>query len=306
MSALHGLVYLSVLIFLVACVARAVRIARAPMHLRWELQPVPHEKPGKSMYETVDYWEKTLEKNHFGELAVMIPEILLLRGVWEHNRSLWFPSFALHFGLYLLIGNMGLVLVIAIMALSGVEVGTGFGLLLTNAIKAVAIVGGGLGTIGSILMLIKRATDDGLSKFATPSHFFNLVHLGAIYVTVLLWALLDPSFVVNLSALYAGLLTLNAIPALSTIAMVHVAVVLLFFVYLPFTHMTHFFTKYFTYHSVRWETTPNVKGGKVEKNIIKNVTQPVTWAAPHIGADGKKTWVDLVSGTGEVKKEKEA
>ncbi len=306
MSALHALVYLSVLIFLVACVARAVRIARAPMHLRWELQPVPHERPGKSMFETVDWWEHSLDKNHFGELAIMIPEILLLKGVWEHNRSLWFPSFALHFGLYMLIGNMALAIVLSIMLISGVSPDAGFGLILTHAIRAIAVVGGALGTVGAILMLVKRASDPGLSKYATPSHYFNLVHLGAIYLTTVLWAVLESAFVADVSAIYAGIFTLRAIPALPIIGIVHIAVVLLFFVYLPFTHMTHFFTKYFTYHSVRWSDEPNLPGGKLEKSIVKNVTQPVTWAAPHIGADGKKTWVDLVSGTGEVKIEKEA
>jgi nitrate reductase gamma subunit len=306
MSALHVLVYMSVLIFLVACVTRAVRIARAPMHLRWELQPVPHEKPGKSMFETVDWWEHSRDKDHFGELAIMIPEILLLRGVWEHNRSLWFPSFALHFGLYMLIGNMALAIILGIMLLSGVSGDIGFSLILTQAIRAIALVGGALGTVGAILMLLKRALDPGLSKYATPSHYFNLLHLGAIYLTAFLWALLDTGFVADVTGLYAGVFTLNTIPALPTIGLVHVAVVLLFFVYLPFTHMTHFFTKYFTYHSVRWSDEPNLPGGKIEKNIIKNVTQPVSWAAAHIGADGKKTWVDLVSGNGEVKQEKEA
>jgi nitrate reductase gamma subunit len=306
MSALHGLVYLSVLIFLVACITRAVRIARAPMHLRWELQPVPHEKPGKSMFEKVDWWEHAREKNHFGELAIMIPEILLLRGVWEHNRSLWFPSFALHFGLYMLIGNMVLAMALAIMLITGGTAGAGFGLILMQAIKGLAVVGGGLGTIGCVTMFIKRISDPGMSKYATPSHYFNLLHLGAIYLTALLWAMLDTGFVVGVSGLYAGIFTLNAIPALPIIGLVHVAVVLLFFVYLPFTHMTHFFTKYFTYHSVRWSDEPNLPGSKLEKSIVKNVTQPVSWAAPHIGADGKKTWVDLVSGTGEVKTEKEA
>ena len=59
--------------------------------------------------------------------------------------------------------------------------------------------------------------------------------------------------------------------------------------------MTHFFTKYFTYHSVRWEDSPNVSGGKMSKEIEKLLNQPVSWAAPHIGADGHKNWIALAT-----------
>ena len=34
----------------------------------------------------------------------MIPEMLLLKGLWEFNRKLWYRSFPFHFGLYILIG----------------------------------------------------------------------------------------------------------------------------------------------------------------------------------------------------------
>ena len=42
----------------------------------------------------------------------MIPEILLLAGVWEHNRKHWFLSFPFHFGLYLLAGLIALLLAV--------------------------------------------------------------------------------------------------------------------------------------------------------------------------------------------------
>lgn len=51
------------------------------------------------------------------------------------------------------------------------------------------------------------------------------------------------------------------------------------------------------------EDRANTPGSRVEAEIKKNVSQPVTWAAPHIGADGKKNWLDLVGETGAPKKE---
>jgi hypothetical protein len=39
----------------------------------------------------------------------------------------------------------------------------------------------------------------------------------------------------------------------------------------------------------------------MEKKIQKQLSYPVTWAAKHINADGKKNWVDIA--TEEVKKD---
>jgi hypothetical protein len=49
------------------------------------------------------------------------------------------------------------------------------------------------------------------------------------------------------------------------------------------------------YHSIRWEDTPNVRGSRVEAEILNNLGFKPTWVAPHIGADGKKTWADLAA-----------
>jgi hypothetical protein len=57
--------------------------------------------------------------------------------------------------------------------------------------------------------------------------------------------------------------------------------------------MSHFIGKYFAYHSIRWQDEPNLPGGKEEKTIEELLSRPVTWSAPHIGADGKKSWLDV-------------
>jgi len=301
MTLLHGMVLFAVLVFVVAVLARGIRIARTPIHLRWELYPVPHEgkraSHGGSRMEDTDWWTKTMHKDHLAELKVMIPEILLLKGVWEHNRPLWFPSWTLHFGLYLLIGNMFLLILTALLSLIGVTLPMDF---VYGTVKFLALAGCLIGTIGAVAMFIKRGFDPKLKMYNTASHFFNIFHLGAIYIAGLVWILTDPSYGQNLIALYNSLFTFSPSPELSLAAYVHIGATLLFFVYLPFTHMTHFFTKYFTYHDVRWEDEANLPGGKLEEKIKKVVSQPVTWSAPHIGADGKKNWADLVSGTGAI------
>ncbi|MGD9202672.1 MAG: nitrate reductase, partial [Chitinispirillia bacterium] len=71
---------------------------------------------------------------------------------------------------------------------------------------------------------------------------------------------------------------------------------------LPFTYMMHFVAKYFTYHEIRWNDEPIEPGSPLEKKIEKLMGQKVTWSAPHIRGEGKKTWVDIA--TEEVKNDK--
>ncbi len=307
MYILHGLVFASLLVFVIAIAARAIRIASMPVHLRWELYPVPHEKGrakhGGSRMEEVDWWTKSMSKDHLGELGVMIPEILLLKGVWDHNRPLWFGSWTLHFGLYLLIGNMFLLLLYSLLDIANIMLPVVVITAFNYLVLALGYVGSIMGTIGALIMLQKRIFTKKLSMYSTGSHYWNLIHLGIIYISALIWYFQLQNPGQDLAGIYRAFFTFSDPGAISVAGYIHIASVLLFFIYLPFTHMTHFFTKYFTYHDVRWEDAPNKTGSKLEKEVVKNVSQPVTWAAPHIQADGKKTWVDLVASTGSEKTE---
>ena len=111
---LHLLTYAAFITFVVAVVVRIYKIATMPVHLRWELYPVAHEgkraRYGGSYFEELDWWTKPRKFSWIGELKGMIPEMLLIKALWENNRSLWYRSFPFHFGLYLLIGWAGLLL----------------------------------------------------------------------------------------------------------------------------------------------------------------------------------------------------
>ncbi len=154
--------YVAILIFLVATIYRVIRVASTPVHLRWELYPVPHEggkkaKYGGSYFEETDWWTKARHSSMLSELRVMIPEILFLKAVWEHNRSLWFWSWGFPFGLYL---ATGLVTLSIISALVGAT--TGFGQLLVTVSGLMALGGYFLGAVGSAGLILKRLTDPKL------------------------------------------------------------------------------------------------------------------------------------------------
>ena len=130
-SMLLVVAYASVAVFVVSVVQRFLALQRLPLHLRWELYPVAHEKGrasyGGSYLEESDWWTKPRESSKLGELKVMVPEILLLAGVWEHNRGQWLRSFPFHFGIYMLAGLIFLLVVGAFASVAGIEVSPGGG-----------------------------------------------------------------------------------------------------------------------------------------------------------------------------------
>ncbi len=305
-SMLLVVAYASVLVFVVAVVARFVAISRLPLHLRWELYPVAHEKGrasyGGSYLEQTEWWTKPRESSKLGELKVMIPEILLLAGVWEHNRNHWFRSFPFHFGLYMLAGLIFLLLVGGIAGAVGASVSPDGGVLwsaLFHLTYIVGFVGLSLALIGSLALLFRRVFNADYAEYTKTGDYFNLVFFVAtLVVAVAAHVTADPSFMA-LRGFVERLVTLDfaAAGAASGSWLTGAEIVLgcLLVAYIPLTHMSHFFTKWFTYHEIRWSDEPNLVGGKIERRVNDMLKYPVSWAAPHIRGDGRKNWVDVAT-----------
>jgi nitrate reductase gamma subunit len=288
--------YVLLAVFVVAFIVRSIKLARLPVHLRWELSPVPHEKGrghyGGSYLEDYEWWKKPREKSLIAEFSYMFKEIAFLKAVWEHNRPLWWFTLPFHMGLYFLIGAVGLLLAGAVLELAGVAAltWTWFRPLVT----VLAGVGCTIGAFGALGLLGKRLFDRRLQDFSPPVTKFNLALLLAVFVTGL-WTVLTVDYFGGVSSFVGAVLTADTSIGVPTITGVHLVVGLVFLAYLPFTQMMHFVAKYFTYHEVRWNDEPLVVGGRLEKKLKKLLDQPVTWGAPHIHADGKKTWVDIAT-----------
>jgi nitrate reductase gamma subunit len=300
--------YLCFLIFLAAVVSKIRKQLKMPVHFRWELYPVHHEPGEKAAYggsymEEVNWWEKKRRKSLVNEIRYMVPEILFLRGLREENRTLWNVSFPFHFGLYLLFGTLFLLVVGALVLVFGgkVEPGAGgFPSLLYYLTILTGFFGLILGTWGAIGLIRRRLTDPDLKNYSSPLDFLNLfLFLLFLAVSLLAWLLFDPSFS-GARAYFYSLVTFGGRPEASGegIGYLGGASALLgslLLAYIPLTHMAHMFMKYFMYHSIRWEDAPNIKGSRVEAEVLKNLGFKPTWVAPHIGADGSKTWADLAA-----------
>jgi len=316
-SVLLIIAYVMLAIFILAILIRFIRISRLPIHLRWELYPVAHEKGrasyGGSYLEESDWWTKPRKSSHIGELKVMIPEILLLAGVWEHNRKQWFCSFPFHFGLYLLVGLILLLLAGGIATAAGAVISAetgGIGRLLHHVTYAVGYAGLVLGLIGSVALLGRRIINLDYAEYTKRGDYFNLAFFAVTFAVALLTHIFfDPQFI-SLRTCFAELVTFGAFSAgeESTSAMplmmtAEIILASLLIAYIPLTHMSHFFTKWFMYHDIRWNDAPNRRGGKIERKVNEVLQYPVSWSAPHIRGDGKKSWVDVA--TSGVKEQEE-
>jgi nitrate reductase gamma subunit len=291
----------SAVVFVVATAVRAVGYARAPLHLRWELYPVPHEAPdraahGGSYFETLDWWTHASHFNLMGELRAMLSEMLFLKALREFNVKLWWRSFPFHFGLYLLIGAGVLVLggaattLLAPAALAGAA-----GASLSVLIRVVGGAGLVLAIVGALGLLHRRLTDDDLRPYTTAGDLFNLAAFIGVLGLLGAGLLLRPAGAPGVQAIVVGLLTWNTTVQVPGVLAAGLILSAFLAAYIPFTHMSHFVGKYFTYHAVRWDDAINTRGGAIERRLAGYLTYRPTWSAPHVTADGKRTWADVVT-----------
>ncbi len=300
--------YLSCLVgfavFLVAVVARAIRWARFPMHLRWELYPVPHEPPEKARYggsfmEDSDWWKRPRQTSKMGGVKAMLPEILFLSAVREHSRALWYRSFPFHFGMYLAASA------IAVAGLGGLASSIapqlsadGLGEALRIVVMGLGVAGFGLATLGALGLLVRRLTDPALRRFATPADLMNLVLFVVAFGTSLLCFVLVDSDARRAVEFARNLVMFEWSPisgqglevALPTLVTVMLSALV---AYVPLTHMSHFVGKYFAYHAIRWNDVPNLAGGSQEAKIRRMLEHKVSWSAAHIRGGGEKSWSDV-------------
>jgi len=300
---LHLLTYVSLLVFLIAVAARYHRIQKYPLHLRWEIYPVPHEGKraayGGSRLEEVDWWTKNHAPSRLTELKFMLPEMIFIKALYEHNRKLWYRSFPFHFGLYLLAAFAGLLVLGAVLEQAAIPVKAnagGFGGVLAVVTLVVGVLGLVLGLLGGLGLLLLRLTDDDLKPYTNFSHLFNLLFLiVSLALLAVAWIGADRDFSL-LRGYVSSLLTFN-LSASTGSGVLNLAVLMLSLLvaYVPLTHMSHFFVKWFTWHKIRWDDEPNVKGGRIEVMIQKALQSPVSWSGEHIHADGKKNWADIAT-----------
>jgi nitrate reductase gamma subunit len=299
-STLQVVAYVAVVFCVVATAAKMIRIACMPVHLRWDLYPIPHEKGkgsyGGSYYEEVDWWTKSRRFSLLAELKAMALEIFFVHSLFRHNRALWLVSYPFHIGLYCLVIFTLLIITGGAMVLTGVEVApvatSGVGVALYYLTLVIGTVGWVLTTLGAVGLGLSRLFRSELRAASIRSDYFNLGFILTVGVTgIISWLTVDPEYSV-LRRFVGAMLTFQKAGDVPAAVSAQVWLISALLCYFPFTHMTHMFSKFFTYHSVRWEDHPNIRGGKIEKAVNEALGRRLTWSAPHIK---QGTWAEAAT-----------
>jgi nitrate reductase gamma subunit len=284
-DALLAWIWLGSTAFVLGCAWRAWRYVRAPVHLRWDLYPVAHDPRrahGGSPLEVKEWWSQPRKTSLVGEIAVMAEEIVLLKGVFRYNRRVWVGSLPFHWGLYLIaLTTVGLIL-----GSLGLD-GRGWLALLAAA----GALGGALLALGSIVLLCLRSRDSRLRPYTSPLDLANLVFLAILGALSTAVAVGPPGMQVVLAAT-ADVLRGRA-PHVPPLVAAQMSLAALFLMYLPATRMVHFFSKYFTYHDVRWDDRPREAGTGMDRSLAAALDFGVSWSAPHVGTG--KTWAEVTT-----------
>ena len=301
MIILYLFTYFSILAFIALVIKKIIKYSRMPVHLRWEIYPVAHEagrnKYGGSYYEEANWWEKKNKKNYFAELLAMLEEIFLLKGVYLHNKKLWFFSFPFHLGLYLITGTFVLITGTAVLDIASVislsNVHNSGEIILFYLIDIFGLAGLVLTFIGCTGLIVKRMSDKKYKFYNTSIDFINLFFILILVISIFITLLFsNPSF--NMSKEFIrNLLTFNFVSIPDTFFVIHIILISTFLLYFPITRMMHLFAKYFTYHNIRWEDKPNVEGSRLERRIKEALDFGVSWSAPHIKTG--KTWAEVAT-----------
>jgi nitrate reductase gamma subunit len=271
--------YGSILFFIVASVLRGVKYASAPLHLHWELYE------GSSVYELTDWWTKT--ENTLGKkLRSMVWDILLLKQFYRRNRRFWYPLYAFHVGLYLLILWHAWLLISAVTV--NAERASSFGWILGTFATVLTFVGG----TGILLM---RVRDADLKVYYPPIHYLKWLFIlltlaGGIYAVDVHFHSSMPSLLkyVREQVTFADF-EHKLHPAVGPA--VHVLFASAWLIYLPFSHVFQLFFRY--YHHLRWDDVSNERGSEVERRVKELLKRPVTWSGPHIPAG--KRWEEVAT-----------
>ena len=296
---LHIICYLSFVFFVVMTLWTVVKFATMPLHLRWELYPVEHERghpSGGSYLEDLHWRDKPRKKSMFGELKFIADEILFFRTHYRHKRGYWFSVYPFHIGIFSLIVWFVLLIVGGMMKIAGIPVVKSAGNLWGSCVFYLTIITGFVGffaaTWGCIGLLIRRFKDEELRIYTSPKEYFTLCFMLITFLSgIASWAFFDISFE-TIRGFMVSLLTFAPIQSMNPATYINILLICLFLFFAPFTKMMHFLGKYFSFHNVRWDDDPNVSASRIRRKIANQLNYVMTWSASHVPS-GKK-WGEVL------------
>lgn len=206
--------YIAIVVLVVGLGYKMWRWLTAPLHLKWGIYPYPETETKK--------------------LKEMLTEILTLQSLFRHNRKVWYGSCLFHWGLYLLF----FWIVLTILGL------------LSGYAHYIGWIGGLLALAGILYLIGLRSLDSEIKANTTAVEYFNLFLLLGIVAMGLYVSVSGLGF--SAREYLASLASFRSVVPQSPIILANLLLIEIFMIYLPFSKMSHFLAKYFTYHKVKW------------------------------------------------------
>lgn len=296
-SILAILTYVAYAFIIIMYGRKAIKYAKMPLHLRWDLYPVTHKNRrnhGGSPDDDLEWRKKPRRKNLIRSFMFILKDNFYLGEYFHRNRGYWVVLLPWHVGFLLIISLHILCFFAALTMILGLRVSAEsaniFGKVMYYSILITGVGSFVTGSFGSVGMFIKRMADRDLRAYASPINYFNYLFLLAVFVSGLsAWYLGDATFT-EYREFWKGLITFD-FKNVELLSALHILLFSLLLIYLPFTRSMHYITRFFAFLWVNWDDKPNLKGSEIEKKVQRCLNQPVSWSAPHIRSGQK--WADL-------------
>lgn len=277
------LFFFSPIIMLIGLGIKFFQISKMPVHVRWEIYPLPSIKSDKgsgSYMEEVDWLKKKPKKSLIGEIIEPFKEIIYLHRLKKFNTyGLWLWSVALHWGVWLLF--LWFFLIFIALFIENFNI---------SNFVFVAYLSFILGILGSLGLIFKRNFNKELRLYTSGIDYFNLAFLMSLFVTGLLMTV-GGNFVTEYLSYVEGIIAFNLqISEFSEITTIHFILFAIFLIYIPFSKFFHGPVKFFTFHKILWNDFYQQKGSSEERMISQQLNYKVRWAGPHVFPE--KSWLE--------------
>jgi len=168
-----------------------------------------------------------------------------------------------------------------------------------HVLALIAIFAGAVGAVlivaGACWLLMHRATDPALKNSTHAGDIFNLLFFVVAFSLLISGSILRAPGTASISEFARGVVHFDRSITIGPVFGAGLILASILVAYIPFTHMAHFIAKYFTWHAVRWDDRRNVHGSAIESKIPAALGYKPTWSAPHVGADGQRTWAEIAT-----------
>jgi nitrate reductase gamma subunit len=243
----------------------------------------------------LEWWNKPKHKNTFRSILSKAKDYFTFPGYFSVNKIYWSGLYSWHIGFYtIIIFHIVSFFSAVILLNTNIQISSEAGSTLGSAIYfftiAIALVSFILGSMGSVILLIKRLENVDLKNYATSSNYFNYIFFLLVFLSGLAaWYFVDPDLSAY-RAFWKNLITLKYYEV-NVMVYIHIMLFSLFLIYLPFTRSIHYIIKIIAFFGIFWDDTPIFKNKKMQRQINASMNKKVRWSADHIQRDA--TWVEI-------------